>query len=138
MIRKVREAPDVTPLAIRVAVMTAGLPLLFQWIVGYPIVLTGHSGYKKLAPFRLPGGKTLKRDLAELIGEVTCNFCELQMPLKSVVKYQFLISALNSMLEGEVFNLDAVLDDFSWICPRLCLPIPETLSCIWIEIDWSW
>ena len=108
MIRKVMEAPDVTPLAIRVAVMTASLPMLCQWIIGMPVMLTGHAIYKELAPHRLPGGKTLMRDLSELVGEAICNFCDLQMPLKSVIKYQFPIGALTAMLAGEVFNLDAV------------------------------
>ena len=54
------------------------------------------------------------RDLAELVGEVITNYCDLDMPLKAVVKYQFPVDALKSMLAGEVFNMDAMLDDFSW------------------------
>ena len=36
------------------------------------------------------------------------------MPLKRVFKYQFLVEVLTALLAGEVFDLDAVLDDFSW------------------------
>ena len=77
MIRKVMEAPDVTPFAIRVAVMSAGLPMLGQWLIGLPVTLTGHAVYKELLPHRLPGGKTMMRDLSEFDGEVICSFCDL-------------------------------------------------------------
>ena len=43
MIRKVMEAPDVTLFAVRVAVMSADLPMLGQWIIGLPLTLTGHA-----------------------------------------------------------------------------------------------
>ena len=88
--------------------MSAGLPMLGQWIIGLPVTLTGHAVY------RLPGGKTKMRDPSEFVGEVICSFCDLQMLLKRVVKYQFPVEALTAMLAGEVFILDAVLDDFSW------------------------
>lgn len=113
-IRKVVEAPDVTSFAIRVAVMSAGLPLLCQWISSMPATLSGLTIYKELAPHRLTGGKTMMRDLAEFVGEVICTYGELDMPLRAVVKYQFPVDALTAMLSGEVFNIDAVLDDFSW------------------------
>ena len=85
---KVMEAPDVTSFAIWVAVMSAGLPLLCQWISGMPVNLSGHAIYKELAPHRLQGGKTMMRDLAEFVGEVICTYDELDMPLKAVVSSQ--------------------------------------------------
>ena len=133
-IRQVCDTPDVTPLAVRVAVMTSGLPMLTQWICGYPVVLTGHAIYKELAPYKLPGGKTLIRDLSELIGEAIGNFCDLDMPLKSVVKYQFPVKALTLMLTGEVFNLDAVLDDFSWHMSK-SVPVNTSESDLYLDRD---
>ena len=114
MIRKIMDAPNVNSFEIRVAVMSSGLPLLQQWICGLPTPLSGHAIYKELAPHKLPGGKTMYTDLSELVGEVITQYCELDMPLKNVVKYRFPVEALKDMLAGSVFNLDAVLDDFNW------------------------
>ena len=50
IIRKVMKALDVTCFAIRVAVMSAGLPSLCQWISSMPVNLSGHAIYKELAP----------------------------------------------------------------------------------------
>jgi len=113
MIRKIMDAPNVTSFEIRVAVMSSGLPLLQQWICGLPTPLSGHAIYKELAPHKLPGGKTMYTDLSELVGEVITQYCELDMPLKNVVKYRFPVEALKDMLAGSIFNLDAVLDDFN-------------------------
>ena len=51
----------------------------------------------------------MMRDLSEFVVEVICSFCDLQMPLK-----RFPVEALTAMLAGDVFDLDAVLDDFRW------------------------
>ena len=77
----------------------------------------GHAVYKERFPHRVPGGKTIMRDLSKFAGEVICSFCDLQMPLKAVrrmVKYRFPVGALIAMLAGEMLDLDAVLEDFSW------------------------
>ena len=54
--------------------MSAGLPLLQQWICGLPVPLSGHAVFKELAPHKLPGVKTMMHDLAELVGEVITNY----------------------------------------------------------------
>ena len=33
--------------------------------------------FKELLSHRLPGGKKMKRDLSEFVGEVACSFCDL-------------------------------------------------------------
>ena len=132
MIRKIMEAPDATSFAIRVAVMSAGLPLLCRWISCMPVNLSGHAIYKELAPHRLPGGKTMMRVLAEFVGEVVCKYGEFDMPLKAVVKYQSPVTALTTMLSGEVFNMDVVLDDFSW---HMSKALPANTSYLDLYLD---
>ena len=113
-IRDVMERPGANTFSIRCAVASYGISVLSSWMMGGTMALSGHDIYKELAPHRLPGGKHATADLAEFLGDVVIEFSELQMPLKDVVKYRFPEWAVTAIMAGDVFDFNAVLEDFNW------------------------
>ena len=98
----------------RFGVASYGISVLSSWMMGGTLALSGHDIYKELAPYRLPGGKHATADLAEFHGDVVIEFSELQLPLKDVVKHCFSEWAVTTTVAGDVFDFNAVLENFNW------------------------
>lgn len=111
--RDVMERPAATTFSIRCAVPSYDIPVLSSWTAGGTLSLTGNDIYKELTPHRLPGDKHIVSALAEFLGDVVVAYSDLQMPLKDVVKYRFPEWAVTAILAGEVFDFNAVLEDFN-------------------------